>query len=586
MKTKDKKELQEKFGQRVSFDKTEMLFYSHDTASLPGVVKQLLKTVPEAVVQPISAEDVVFITQFARERAIPLTPRGGATSGWGGAIPTKAGIVVDFSRMRRILKIDKEKGVARVQAGVIWKNLEYELNKHDLALRIYPSSALSATVAGWVAEGGGGIGSYEFGQIGDNIESVDFVTLEGEVKTAQGDDLELVTEAEGITGLITEVVVKTRKAEEDIPVVASFPDLRNLLQVVREVNQNSLPLWHLSFSNAAFVTKQEEAEVAAARIKPHWGVDEEPIGHDNIIPEERCRALFVYPVSREENIKPSLLRIIEANQGQLEDKEKTEKEWQDRFYPIRLKRLGPSLISSEAIISVPVLRIEKVIEEIERKFRDIALTVTLLSHEEASLLGHLLGDERSAAYTFEFPRSMEIIDVACQHGGCPYSTGLYFTSYARQNLGDKKVKRLLEYKEKNDPQGILNPGKILPENRNPKLLHLTLGLARIGKPFLAVGRALFSRKPKLAKKIPPQIAYEAYSCAQCGYCIDVCDQYYGRQWESETARGRWYFLRRYLEGKAEFNQTMLDSFLLCTTCQRCNQVSRHFGNMPYLDVIF
>ena len=74
------------------------------------------------------------------------------------------------------------------------------------------------------------------------------------------------------------------------------------------------------------------------------------------------------------------------------------------------------------------------------------------------------------------------------------------------------------------------------------------------------------------KQIPSQLAYEAYACAQCGYCIDVCDQYYGRQWESETARGRWYFLRQYLEGKAQFNQMMLDSFLLCTTCQRCNQV--------------
>jgi len=80
MKAKDKKELQEKFGERISFDKAEMLFYSHDTASLPGLVRQMLKTVPEAVVQPVSTEDVVFITQFARERAIPLTPRGSATS--------------------------------------------------------------------------------------------------------------------------------------------------------------------------------------------------------------------------------------------------------------------------------------------------------------------------------------------------------------------------------------------------------------------------------------------------------------------------------------------------------------------------
>ena len=572
MKLKNRDELLKKFGERVSFDKTEMLMYSHDTASLPGIVKQMFKTVPEAVVQPVSTEDVVFITRFARERNIPLTPRGGATSGWGGALPTRGGIVVDFYRMRRILEIDKAKGTARVEAGVIWKNLEYELGKHGLACRILPSSAPSATVAGWVAEGGGGIGSYEYGQIGNNIDLVKLVTPEGEVKELQGEGLELVIDAEGITGMITEVTVKTRKAEKDIPVVASFPNFGLLLRTLRDINLKSLPVWHVSFSNASFLHKQEEAELAAEKIKPRWGEMEENDQEKAGSKDKRCMVLFAYPDSRKKDVESALLESVHENEGELEDEEVTNKLWQDRFYPVRLKRLGPSLVSSEAIVSVPMLRIEGVIEEIEKKFPAIAITVTMLSHGEVSLLGHLLADERSPAYTFEFPRALEIIDIACQYGGRPYATGLYFTSYARKNLGAEKALRLLEFKKKADPQGILNPGKILPENRNPKLLHLTLGMAQLSRPFIELGRVLFSHKPKLAKKIPPQIAYEAYSCAQCGYCIDVCDQYYGRQWESETSRGRWYFLRQYLEGKAEFNQMMLDSFLLCTTCQRCNQV--------------
>ncbi|MFC1905068.1 FAD-binding oxidoreductase, partial [Chloroflexota bacterium] len=92
MKAKNRLVLQEKFGERVSFDKTEMLLYAHDQASLPGIIKRMIKTVPEAVVQPLDAEDVVFITQFARENSIPLTPRGAASSGWGGALPAKGGI--------------------------------------------------------------------------------------------------------------------------------------------------------------------------------------------------------------------------------------------------------------------------------------------------------------------------------------------------------------------------------------------------------------------------------------------------------------------------------------------------------------
>ena len=572
MKAKDRDELKERFGERVSFEKVERQVYSHDTASLPGLVKRLIHSVPEAIVQPIDTDEVVFLTQFARERGIPITPRGGATSGWGGAVPSRGGIVTDLSRMRHILEIDEAKGLVRVEAGVVWKNLEYELGKYGLASRILPSSAPSATVGGWVAEGGGGIGSYEYGQIGCNIESVTLVAPDGEVKDITGDDLELVTEAEGITGIITKVTVKTRKAEEIIPAVASFPSLNHMLKALNAAQERSLPFWHISFSTANFVTKKGEAELAAAKIQPRWEEDEAEVPHHEVKTVNRCRALFAYPTSRRNEIEAPLTEIIAQNGGLLEDDAEAIKEWNDRFYPIRLKRLGPSLISSESVVSVPFSQVERVIEEIEERFPDIAITATMLSHDEVSILGHILSDERSRAYTLEFPRSLEIIEIALRYGGRPYSTGMYFTAYAEQNLGGEKVKRLLEYKKKADPKGILNPGKILPQNRNPRLLRLTIWLAQIGGPFLAMGRAVLSHKPRLAKKIPPQIAYEAYACAQCGYCIDVCDQYFGRQWESETSRGRWYFLREYLSGNAEFNQTMLDSFLLCTTCRRCNDV--------------
>lgn len=572
MNTKDRNELTGKFGDRVSFQKIERLLYSHDTASLPGMVKSLIKNVPEAVVQPVNTDEVVFLTQFCRQKGIPITPRGAATSGWGGAVPSRGGIVADLTRMRRIVEIDVEKGLAHVEAGVIWKNLEYGLGKHGLACRVMPSSALSATIGGWVAEGGGGIGSYEYGRIGENIKSVKLVTPAGEVRILEGEGLMLVSEAEGITGIITEVVVKTRPAEEMLPVAASFSTLKDMMQAVLMVNQKSLHLWHVSFSTANFIAKKHQAERAAEKVKSHWGETKKETAPEHDISIARCRALFVYPVSRRKDIEEPLLELIVRNGGQLESAAETKKEWDDRFFPLRLKRLGPSLISSESVVSVPVARVEKVLEEIEAKFPAIAIEGTMLSHEDVSILGHMLSDERSAAYTFEFPLSLDIIDIARRHGGRPYSLGMYFTAYARQNLGAEKVRVLAEFKNQTDPGGILNPGKVLPQNRNPRLLKLTMGLAKAGGPFLSLGRTVFSHKPKLAKALPPQVAYEAYACAQCGYCIDVCDQYYGRQWESETSRGRWYFLREYLKGNAQFNQTMLDSFLLCTTCKRCNDV--------------
>lgn len=70
--------------------------------------------------------------------------------------------------------------------------------------------------------------------------------------------------------------------------------------------------------------------------------------------------------------------------------------------------------------------------------------------------------------------------------------------------------------------------------------------------------------------IPDDVAWYAYACAQCGYCVDECDQYYGRGWESESPRGKWFFLREYMEGRAQLTQDWVDNFLACTTCEECN----------------
>ncbi|MDZ7836684.1 MAG: (Fe-S)-binding protein [Actinomycetota bacterium] len=78
------------------------------------------------------------------------------------------------------------------------------------------------------------------------------------------------------------------------------------------------------------------------------------------------------------------------------------------------------------------------------------------------------------------------------------------------------------------------------------------------------------RPHKSIKGIPADVAWYAYSCSQCGYCVPECDQFYGRGWESQSPRGRWFWLREYMEGRQKWNQHMVDSFLACTTCELCN----------------
>jgi len=72
------------------------------------------------------------------------------------------------------------------------------------------------------------------------------------------------------------------------------------------------------------------------------------------------------------------------------------------------------------------------------------------------------------------------------------------------------------------------------------------------------------------RDIPADVAWYAYSCSQCGYCVEECDQFYGRGWESQSPRGKWYWLREYMEGREEWDQFMVDTILVCTTCELCN----------------
>src|SRR4030043_1729104 len=162
--SKQKSYLETRFGNRVNFRRTERKLYGHDIAAMPAIIRPFIgDTVPEAVVQPASEAELVELVRWAAANNVPLTPRGKATSGYGGVLPLKKGLGVDFYRMKRINEINTGAMTATVQAGVVWEQLDRELLKKGLTLRLYPSSYPSATAGGWLAQGGAGIGSYEAG---------------------------------------------------------------------------------------------------------------------------------------------------------------------------------------------------------------------------------------------------------------------------------------------------------------------------------------------------------------------------------------------------------------------------------------
>jgi Fe-S oxidoreductase/FAD/FMN-containing dehydrogenase len=559
--------LKQLFAERVSFRPVERKLYGHDIAAMPRLIQPLAgSTIPAAVVQPQSETELVDLVRWAGQNNIPLTPRGKATSGYGGAVPVKGGVVIDFYRMKAIKKIDSAGLTATVEAGVVWEKLDKELAKHGLTLRLYPSSYPAATVGGWLAQGGAGIGSFESGWFRDNVVSARAVLANGEVKEFRGQELDLISAAEGITGLISEITIRVQPLEEIEVVAVGCPLAWDMQQMVQSVIDRQLPIWSLLFINPRMAELKNKSP-----LREHY---EHSVEERIILPSSYIVTLAFRKRDREAVMK-GLTEIIQTCQAELLSDQIAHHEWANRFKIMIVKRLGPSLVPAEVV--VPLASLDKVMTRIEKIVHQPVVKEGIVIRQgsggqpEVVILGFIPSDQRRFTYNFVFGLSLSIMKIAEKYGGRAYSPGLYFTRKSAAILGRDSIARIKEFKNQKDPKSLLNPGKVIGNG----ILSLTVSAAGALEPLIRplgnlVSTQLGERLEQPVRGIPGDVAWYAYSCSQCGYCIDECDQFYGRGWESQTPRGKWYWLREYMEGREEWDQFMVDTMLVCTTCELCN----------------
>ncbi len=565
--SKKQKEHLSQYENRVQFDKTERILYSHDIAAIPNLVKPLIgNTIPDAVVQPQNEIELAEIVKWAYQEGIPITPRAKSSSGYGGTIPLKKGLVIDFYRMKKIISISREKLTVTVEAGMTWEKLDEKLKKEGLTLRLYPTSYPSSTAGGWLAQGGAGIGSYQFGYYAENVTSARVVLSTGEVREFTGDDLQLISEAEGVTGFISQVTLKVQSLEELDIIALGCPDAHDLQKLVQSIVTADLPIWAMLFINPRMAEMKNRAP-----LLEHYG---HPVEERVILPAAYVVTL-AFRKSDSKKVRSDLKELIKPCQGEVLSDRIAQHEWENRFKLMIVKRLGPSLVPSEVI--VPLSSLGNVMEEIERKVNQPVVKEGVIiksgpnGKPEVVILGFIPADQRKLSYNFVFGLVITIMKIAKRYGGRPYSTGMYFAKKAKSILGKERVKRLRKFKKQVDPYGLLNPGKVL----NNGLLGSLMTFAGIFEPFIRpfgnyVITKVGERPNKPIRGIPADVAWYAYSCSQCGYCIDECDQFYGRGWESQSPRGKWYWLREFMEGRVDWNQKMVDTILVCTTCELCN----------------
>ncbi len=557
-------------GERASDDALRRFVYGHDMGALPDTIGNFIKNVPDLVVQPENESEVIMLVKEAAASKTPIVPRGGATAGFGGAVPANAGIVIDFVRMNKVLDISPDRSTATVEPGVVWSDLQKALLAEDLDLPLYPTSALSATVGGWVAQGGAGIGSRGTGDLLENLISVRAVLADGTTRIFEGNDIELVYGMEGITGVITSVTIGIVPARPLSSALFALPSAQAAQQLVTDTA--SMDLWHINIQPPNFVALKNRAT------------------GENLPEEWLAFVTYVESASTGEALAKTAVELGGRDLGA----DAATHEWGERFYPMRGKKFGPSIIATDVMI--PTARFAEFSKQITNKFGDEFLFEgTLVNTDQVAVIGFMLADERHMSFMMLFANSLVVNETAKKLGGRVFASGMYLTPESEAIFGKPLLDRVVAFKKQTDPTKILNPGKVLSPKYDPdspvKLIARAVssakGVAGIGG---AMGRMLQGKKPKKISDLPNHMEDGAFACVSCGFCRSVCTVFAPDPWEDNSPRGKWYMLKEYAKGNLKFDQAMATKINLCTTCKRCDmvcEVSLHMahefmGVKPYL----
>ncbi len=478
--------------------------YSSDIAALPGLVNDLLKTKADAIAQPTTTEIVSNLLKFCSTIGIPIVPRGHGTSGYGGALPTRNGLIIEMTRMNEVYSIDKENMTVEVGAGIIWGNLLEVLEDEGLSVAAYPSSAPSSTVGGWVAAGGTGIGSTKYGGIKDQVVDLEVVLPDGSVIRTKtdgqqlsanrkepvynyypgsdayvwaptdhdqfSDDVsDLFVDSNGALGIITKVVLKLIPLLNIRPMVASFRSRKLMIHALKDILEATRP-FYLHFVTNAFYHMLEEVE-QAPETSGHWIILSTYEGTDDEVAGE----------------VEKFHHFVKRHNGTIEPDELANHEWGERFYPMRIKRLGPSLAPSE--VYVPLENLEAFLKNIDDHFKgeQFAVEGAITNMGEVAALAWFLDDERRRIpFLLGWYRSLDFIDIGIKNGGRAYSIGMWNVPHSRSYYGKKKLGQMADLKQRMDPKKSVNPNKVFsgPLNLSMRFNLLIMVVASIAVPIV------------------------------------------------------------------------------------------------------
>ena len=201
---------------------------------------------PGLLLRPTTREEVVAVVRIAAEHHIAVVTRGGASNCAAAMMPNSDRVMIDLSKMNRVLGIDTTARTARVEPGVINAVLQQQLATHGLCFSPDPVSAHIATIGGNVIENAGGPHALKYGVTYNHVLNVEAVLADGTVihlsAADEGPDLlGVLIGSEGTLGILTEATVALRPiAPVTRSLMGSFTTARDAAETVAAIIQTGI----------------------------------------------------------------------------------------------------------------------------------------------------------------------------------------------------------------------------------------------------------------------------------------------------------------------------------------------------------
>ncbi|SEW20916.1 D-lactate dehydrogenase (cytochrome) [Cognatiyoonia koreensis] len=420
-------------------------------------------TPPDAVAYPLSTQDVAAIVKICAAHHCPVVAWGTGTSLEGHALAVRGGVCIDLSRMDKVLDVQVDDMDVRVQPGVTREALNTELRATGLFFPVDPGA--NASLGGMASTRASGTTAVRYGTMRDNVLGLEVVLADGRIihtgsrarKSSAGYDLTgLFVGAEGTLGIITELTLKLQGQPQAIgAAVCAFPDVAAAVDAVIATIQMGVPMARIEFLDTASVMAVNAYANMNLPTTPHLLVEFH--GSDNAVKEDA----------------ETFGEIAKDYKGsdfdwatRPEDRSMLWKMRHEAYYAILASRKGARAIVTD--VCVPISQLATAIAETEADIAESIITGPILGHVgDGNFHAILLIDdtnttERSAAEKL----AHRMAERALRLGGTvtgEHGVGLGKLEYMQAEHGDAwavmgQIKRAL------DPDGIMNPGKLVQQN--------------------------------------------------------------------------------------------------------------------------